>query len=73
MDLKRLFNCEFFRLWRLQGESPFTVGAIGEPRVLVCLEGTGSLKACTLRITQSRRLSNIDQTSVLAEVIIGGT
>ena len=38
---ERLFNCEFFRLWRLRGESPFTVGAIGEPRVLVCLEGTG--------------------------------
>jgi len=41
VDRERLFTCEFFRLWRLQGESPFTVGAIGEPRVLVCLEGTG--------------------------------
>jgi mannose-6-phosphate isomerase len=40
----RLFNCEFFRLWRLQGESPFIVGAAGEPRVLVCLEGAGQLE-----------------------------
>ena len=44
VDRERLFNCEFFRLWRLRGESPFTVGAIGEPRVLVCLEGTGHVE-----------------------------
>jgi mannose-6-phosphate isomerase len=41
---ERLFNCEFFRLWRLRGESPFTVGAIDEPRVLVCLEGAGHVE-----------------------------
>ena len=44
VDRERLFDCEFFRLWRLQGESPFTVGAIGEPRVLVCLEGAGHVE-----------------------------
>jgi mannose-6-phosphate isomerase len=44
VDRERLFNCEFFRLWRLQGESPFIVGAAGEPRVLVCLEGAGQLE-----------------------------
>jgi len=44
VDRERLFNCEFFRLWRLQGESPFTVGARGELRVLVCLEGTGNVE-----------------------------
>ena len=44
VDRERLFNCEFFRLWRLQAESPFIVGAIGEPRVLVCLEGTGHVE-----------------------------
>ena len=44
VDRERLFNCEFFRLWRLQGESPFTVGAAGEPRVLVCLEGAGQVE-----------------------------
>ncbi len=44
VDRERLFDCDFFRLWRLHGESPFTVGAAGEPRVLVCLEGTGELE-----------------------------
>jgi mannose-6-phosphate isomerase len=39
-----LFNCEYFRLWRLCGESPFTVGAAGAPRVLVCIEGTGQVE-----------------------------
>ena len=37
------FSCEFFRLWRLKGEAKFTVGAAGEPRVLVCLEGSGQV------------------------------
>jgi mannose-6-phosphate isomerase len=44
VDRERLFNCQFFRLWRLRGASPFTVGAAGEPRVLVCLEGAGQLE-----------------------------
>jgi mannose-6-phosphate isomerase len=41
---ERLFNCEFFRVWRLHGESPFTVGATGEPRVLVCIAGAGQVE-----------------------------
>jgi mannose-6-phosphate isomerase len=44
VDRERLFNCEFFGLWRLHGDSPFTVGAAGEPRVLVCLEGAGQVE-----------------------------
>jgi mannose-6-phosphate isomerase len=44
VDRERLFNCEFFRLWRLHGELPFTAGAKGEPRMLVCLEGAGQLE-----------------------------
>jgi mannose-6-phosphate isomerase len=44
VDRERLFNCEFFRLWRLHGESPFTVGAAGEPRVLVCTAGAGQVE-----------------------------
>jgi mannose-6-phosphate isomerase len=44
VDSERLFNCKFFRLWRFQGESPSIVGAAGEPRVLVCLEGAGQLQ-----------------------------
>ena len=39
---ERLFHCEHFRLWRLRGESPFTVGAAGVPRVLVCIDGDGA-------------------------------
>jgi mannose-6-phosphate isomerase len=39
VERERLFQCEHFRLCRLRGQSPFTVGAAGVPRVLVCLEG----------------------------------
>ena len=41
---ERLFLCEHFGLWRLRGESPFTVGAPGTPRVLVCIAGDGQLE-----------------------------
>jgi mannose-6-phosphate isomerase len=41
---ERLFDCEHFRLWRLSGQSPFTVGAAGVPRVLVCIAGDGQLE-----------------------------
>ena len=40
---ERLFCCEHFGLWRLGGESPFTVGAAETPRVLVCIAGDGQL------------------------------
>jgi len=36
---ERLFQCKHFELWRHSGELPFTVGAAGEPRVLVCTDG----------------------------------
>jgi len=39
-----LFHCEQFWLWRVCGDSPFTVGAAGAPRVLVCIEGTGQVE-----------------------------
>ena len=42
---ERLFDCEHFRLWRLRGETPFTVGVAGMPRVLVCIDGAGQLRA----------------------------
>ena len=41
---ERLFQCEHFRLWRLRGESPFSVGAADLPRVLVCIEGAGQVE-----------------------------
>ncbi|MGA8184534.1 MAG: mannose-6-phosphate isomerase, partial [Terriglobia bacterium] len=44
VERERLFDCEHFRLWRLRGQSPFTVGAAGMPRVLVCIEGAGQVE-----------------------------
>jgi mannose-6-phosphate isomerase len=41
---EQLFDCEYFRLWRLGGELPFSVGAMGLPRVLVCIEGGGEIE-----------------------------
>ena len=41
---ERLFDGPHFRLWRLQGDAPFAVGAADEPRVLVCLEGAGNIE-----------------------------
>jgi mannose-6-phosphate isomerase len=41
---ERLILCEHFGMWRIQADSPFTVGAAGTPRVLVCLEGEGRLE-----------------------------
>jgi mannose-6-phosphate isomerase len=41
---ERLFLCEHFGLWRLRGASPFTVGKVGVPRVLVCIAGEGQLE-----------------------------
>ncbi len=38
------FDCDVFRLWRLRGESPFAVGTLGLPRVLVCVEGAGKME-----------------------------
>ena len=40
---ERLVDCEHFRLWRLRGQLPFTVGSPGAPRVLVCIEGAGQV------------------------------
>jgi mannose-6-phosphate isomerase len=41
---ERLFDGQHFRLWRLKGAAPFTVGAADEPQVMVCLDGTGSIE-----------------------------
>ena len=43
VERERLFDCHAFLLWRLLGQDPFTVGAIAEPRVLVCIEGSGKV------------------------------
>jgi mannose-6-phosphate isomerase len=41
---EQFFYCEHFHLWRLEGKSPFTVGGIGAPRVLVCTDGDGQIE-----------------------------
>lgn len=43
-EREQLFNCEYFRLLRINGELPFTIGAVDEPRILVCIEGNGELE-----------------------------
>ena len=44
VEREQLFYCEYFRLWRITGEMPFTIGALDEPRILVCIEGSGKLE-----------------------------
>ena len=51
---ERLFRCAQFVLWRISGESPFTVGADDMPRVLVCIGGHGKLESAA-RIILSQR------------------
>jgi mannose-6-phosphate isomerase len=41
----RLFQSEHFWLWRVRAQSPFVVGAVGVPRVLICIEGTGQVES----------------------------
>ncbi|MGD0939722.1 MAG: type I phosphomannose isomerase catalytic subunit [Terracidiphilus sp.] len=44
VERERLFDCEPFRLWRLLGKAPFPVGVTAEPRVLICIGGSGQLE-----------------------------
>lgn len=43
-ERERLFHCEHFWLWRLSGQSSFTVGAAGAPRILVGVRGAGQVE-----------------------------
>ena len=53
---ERLFQCPQFTTWRVSGESPFTVGAVDTPRVLVSIAGNGDLEHDGMRYpVQSRR------------------
>ena len=40
---ERLLQCEHFSVWRHKCQLPFTVGSVGTPRVLVCLDGGANL------------------------------
>ena len=46
-----LFYCEHFHLWLLHGNSPFTIGEIDVPRVLVCTDGDGKIEYNSLVYT----------------------
>jgi len=39
-----LVQCDQFAVARLQGDTPFSVGSLMQPRVLVCLSGGGQLE-----------------------------
>jgi mannose-6-phosphate isomerase len=41
---EKLFHGEHFWLWRLRGQSPFSVGVAGVPRLLVCIGGAGQVE-----------------------------
>jgi mannose-6-phosphate isomerase len=41
---ERVVDCPHFRLWRLQGAAPFTVGATNAPRILVGIDGHGNVE-----------------------------
>ena len=38
-----LFKDPHFWLWRLRAQSPFTVGAEGVPRIVLCIDGAGQI------------------------------
>jgi mannose-6-phosphate isomerase len=41
---EKLFDCKAFRMERMVGNAPFTVGAVAEPRVLVSIDGSGQIE-----------------------------
>ena len=43
LEREKLFDCDYFTLNRLRGDSPFLVGASGAPSVLVCIAGAGQI------------------------------
>ena len=42
-ERERLFHCEQFSLWRVRAKRPFDVGVAGAARVLVPIDGAGSV------------------------------
>ena len=42
---ERLFDCEHFAVWRIRSGSLFNAGAIGESRIIVCIDGEGSIES----------------------------
>jgi mannose-6-phosphate isomerase len=40
---EQIFDSDKFKLWRLTGNTSFTVGKEGVPRIMVCVEGNGAV------------------------------
>jgi mannose-6-phosphate isomerase len=51
---ERLVDCDHFRLWRLGGAEPFSVGATDEPRVLIGIGGTGNIEKDGARFSMEK-------------------
>ncbi len=49
LSREKLFDCDYFRLARLRGDSPFLVGAPGVPSVLVCIAGAGRVEGAEVQ------------------------
>ena len=49
------FDCEYFRLWRLRGQSPFTVGAAGDAARAGLHRGRGAGGARRLHLCSRKR------------------
>ncbi len=49
VEREQLFNCSHFVLWQISGQFLFTVGAVDEPRMLVCIEDSGGLEYESIR------------------------
>jgi len=49
-----LFDNEHFKLWRIKNKSEFTAGFKYEPAILVCIEGSGSMKYNEKKYTISK-------------------
>lgn len=43
-NAEKLFDNEHFKLWRIETKTETTVGLKGEPTILVCIEGKGTMK-----------------------------
>lgn len=40
---ERVLNSPFFQVMRLTGAAPFSIGAVDEPRIMVCVDGAGRI------------------------------
>jgi mannose-6-phosphate isomerase len=41
---ERLLSCSHFQVWRVESATPFPVGALNVPRILVCIDGGGQIE-----------------------------